>query len=325
MRPVTRTSDVAGDYRYHADAMSTSSCYRAWAAGVAEDREVLARIAELPTLKRQANLVFAAARWHGLRPGPYADLRALLLGPEWEVVRGTILERSTQTNEVGRLTALVPALGLLGDEPLALVELGASAGLCLFPDRYDYSWGGVGGLRGSGGPLLSTRAAGPLPVPSGHPRVVSRTGVDLNPLDVWSDEDTAWLLSLVWPEHDARRRRLAAAVEVARVDPPRILGGDMLERLDDALSVAEASGGVPVVHHSAAAAYLDEPARDRLERRLRELIATERCHWVSLEGPSVLPSLAEGAPGCGEGSLCLAVDGRGVAWADGHGNSVDWW
>ena len=326
MLPLAELSDIRESYRYHAAEMTTSPCYYEWASGVADDPEVLALLAALPTPKQQANLVFTAARWHGLRPGPYADLRAFLLGPAWSEVRATILARRTQTNEVGRLTALMPALALLGDGPLALVELGASAGLCLHPDRYDYGWDGAGSLTGSGGPLLTTRASGPVPVPSAHPTITARVGVDLHPLDVSSDEDLTWLLTLVWPGQDERLARLRAAAEVARREPPVLLAGDMLERLDEALALAEASGGRPVVQHSAAVAYLDADQRQRFEARMRELVAAGRCHWVSLEGAPVLPSVAATAtrPPATAHPFCLAVDGQAVGWATGHGADLTW-
>ena len=70
---------------------------------------MLAWIDELPGLKKQPNIVFAAARWHGVpAPGPYAGLRAALLGDDG-TIRATIMARSTQTNEVGRLATLLPA------------------------------------------------------------------------------------------------------------------------------------------------------------------------------------------------------------------------
>ncbi|MBG6099219.1 DUF2332 domain-containing protein [Nocardioides sp. WG-D5] len=326
MLPLNDLTDIRGSYLLHAAEMSTSPCYLAWASAVADDPEVLRVLSDLPTLKQQANLVFAAARWHGLEPGPYADLRAMLLGPEWPLMRETILARRTQTNEVARLTALTPALGMLGDRPLALVELGASAGLCLYPDRYDYLWDGAGELRGSGGPVLRIPSDGPVPVPAAHPRITARVGIDLNPLDVTDEEDIRWLLTLIWPGHDERRDRLAAAIETTRAEPPRLLAGDMLDRLDDALEIAAASGGTPVVHHSAAAAYLDEQDRARLEHRMRTLVAAGRCHWISLEGPRVIPSLAAGAPNPPDPDhhFCLAVDGRAVGWFQGHGAALRW-
>ena len=66
-------------------------------------------IESLPGLKRQPNLVFAAARWHGVpAPGPYDGLRDALLADDG-VIRATIMARATQTNEVGRLATLLPA------------------------------------------------------------------------------------------------------------------------------------------------------------------------------------------------------------------------
>ncbi|NGN92382.1 DUF2332 domain-containing protein [Nocardioides sp. KC13] len=326
MLPLNDLTDIRASYRLHAVEMSTSPCYHAWASAVADDAEVLRVLSDLPTLKQQANLVFAAARWHGLEPGPYDGLRAMLLGPEWPAVRATILARRTQTNEVARLTALVAALGMLDDRPLALVELGASAGLCLYPDRYDYLWDGAGELRGSGGPSLRIPALGPVPVPAARPQITARVGIDLNPLDVTDEDDMGWLLTLIWPGHDERRDRLAAAIEVTRADPPHLLAGDMLDRLDEALEIAAASGGTPVVHHSASAAYLDEHDRVELEHRMRTLVTAGRCHWISLEGPRVIPSLATGAsnPPDPDHHFRLAVDGRGVGWFQGHGAALRW-
>ena len=144
------SGDIAERYRDFATyAGGDSPTFEAWALGVAEDPQVHAWLADLPRIKQQPNLVFAAARWHGApAPGEYAAFRAVLLEHERDV-KATIRARATQTNEVGRLATVTPVLGLVGG-PLALVEVGASAGLCLFPDRYDYDWPGAGALTGSG-------------------------------------------------------------------------------------------------------------------------------------------------------------------------------
>ena len=314
--------DVIEEYRdFAAYAAGDSPCFEAWARGVTEDPEVLDWLGTLPTVKRQPNLVFAAARWHGApAPGPYDGLRRVLLEREAEV-RETVMSRATQTNEVGRLATLVPVLGLL-EGPLALIEVGASAGLCLFPDRYDYAWPPIGELRGSGGAVLSAGATGPLPVPTVHPEVAWRGGVDLNPLDVADPDAMAWLENLVWPEQDERRERLHTAVEVARTDPPALRRGDLFDHLHALLEEA-APHGTPVVFHSAVIAYLDDPDRRRFHGLMTGLVADGRCRWISNEGRRVLP-WSGGDRGAPSGRFVTALDGAPVAFSHGHGHAVDW-
>ncbi len=314
--------DVIEEYRDFATyAAGDSPCFEEWAHAVVEDPEVLAWLGTLPAIKRQPNLVFAAARWHGApAPGPYDGLRRVLLEQESDV-RATVMSRATQTNEVGRLATLAPVINLV-DGPLALIEVGASAGLCLFPDRYDYAWPPVGGLRGSGGPLLTARATGPLPVPTAHPEVAWRGGVDLNPLDVSDEDAMAWLENLVWPEQDERRERLRAAIAVARQEPPTLRRGDLFDHLPGLLEEA-APHGTPVVFHSAVVAYLEEADRDRFHHLMTGLVAQGRCRWISNEGRRVLPAVT-GDREVPSGRFVTALDGAPVALSHGHGHAIDW-
>ncbi|RLV48976.1 DUF2332 domain-containing protein [Nocardioides mangrovicus] len=313
--------DLADRYlRFAEEAREESPCFVAWAEAVAHDAEVLAWIAALPAPKQQPNLVFAAARFHGVAaPGPYAGLREALLGDDG-TIRRTIEQRATQTNEVGRLATLVPVFARW-EGPLALLEVGASGGLCLYPDRYDYDWGSAR-LSGSGGPTLVAAATGPVPYPASHPDVAWRGGLDLHPLDVTDADAAGWLETLVWPEADERRERLRAAIEIARADPPRLVRGDALTDLPALLGQAEEHGTV-VVFHSAVAAYLDPAGREAFEQTMRALVATGRCHWVSNEAPGVVPGVAVPEPVRATRFL-LAVDGEPVAWTHGHGADLAW-
>ena len=143
--------EIAERYRdFAAYAQGDSGCFVDWAHGVAGDPEIHAWLADLPLGKQQPNLVFAAARWHGAEaPSDYAELRRTLVEQE-HAVKGTIRNRATQTNEVVRLATLTPVFAQIAAEsgPLSLIEVGASAGLCLYPDRYDYTWPPQGTLSG---------------------------------------------------------------------------------------------------------------------------------------------------------------------------------
>ena len=324
MEPYAGVVDAYTDFAAY--ARDESACFAAWAEGVAGDPGVLSWLTDLPPLKQQPNLVFAAARWHGVpAPGPYDGLRDALLGDDG-TIRATILARSTQTNEAGRLATLTPALAQLGPGPIALLEVGASAGLCLFPDRWSYRWRTAHGLVEAGsGPVLDCVVDGVLPEPVVVPPVAWRAGLDLHPLDVGDADQMAWLATLVWPEHDDRRRVLAAAVEVARAEPPEIAAGDLLTDLPAMVGRA-ARHGTPVVFHSAVVAYVAPADRDRFHDLMTGLVADGRCHWVSNEGKNVLPRVTASGPDVPRdlSTFVLGVDGRAVAWTHGHGRTMTW-
>lgn len=311
-------------------AAGESPCFEAWARGVAGDEAVLAWLTRLPRLKQQPNLVFAAARWHGVpAPGSYAGLRRALLADDG-AIEATILARSTQTNEVGRLATLLPAFAIAARdaaEPLALVEVGASAGLCLYPDRYRYRWHGDGKEHALGsGPELACEVAGPVPVPAAVPTVGWRAGIDLHPLSVRDPDATAWLETLVWPEQEDRRERLRRAVEVAAAEPAYLVQGDLLDELPALVEEAQAFGRV-VVFHSAVVVYLEPAERRRFTDLMTGLIASGACHWVSNEGRRVLPDVTATAGdvtpllGC---EFVLGLDGQALAFTHGHGRALHW-
>ena len=318
-------------YEEFATYADDSPCYQAWAYGVAADGEVHRWLSSLPETKQQPNLVFAAARWHGLAaPAPYDALRTALLEDDG-AIRATILARATQTNEAGRMATLLPAIALAaGGRPVALLEAGASAGLCLYPDRWGYRWSTDDGVRTAGPatPTLRCEVTGAAPLPDTVPTIAWRGGIDLNPLDVRSEDHMSWLLTLVWPEHDDRRSQLATAIEVARADPPDLRKGDLLETVPSLVEEArQAVGpeGAVVVFHSAVIAYLDNAARTQFAELIGDLVAAGRCHWVSNESPEVLPGVTATGPKPPAGQFVLGLDGRSLGHTHGHGRALHWW
>jgi hypothetical protein len=261
---------IARRYLHFADmeARGSSPSYETWSRAVADDRVLLSQLATLPAPKQQPNLVFAALRWHGERPGDTESLRHGMLDA-WSEVSLTIMRRSTQTNEPARCAVLLPLLHRIGG-PIALIELGAAAGLCLIPDRYSYAYSegtAVHPLSGPSDLVLPCRvAAGRLPRDLAVPQIVWRVGVDLNPLDPADPDTAAWLTALVWPEHDHRRRRLAAALRLAAAQDVRIERGDLRSRLSALVAEAPAEA-TPIVLHSAAFAYLADEDRAPPPRR----------------------------------------------------------
>src|SRR6476659_1828719 len=137
------SEQIAARYRRFAEveAHGRSPLYEAFALGVAGDTFALDFLAALPDEKRQPNLLFAALRHVCGTPRDWSTFRTMLRDNA-PAVRETMLARRTQTNEAGRCATLLPVLARL-PQPLALIEVGASAGLCLLPDRYGYDYGRV--------------------------------------------------------------------------------------------------------------------------------------------------------------------------------------
>jgi hypothetical protein len=313
---------TAGAYRRfaRAEARGASPCYEEWALGVATDREVLALLGALPAARRQPNLLFAAARYAGIPAGPYAEFRTALLA-RWTEVREVMLAKRTQTNEPGRCAVLLPLLAAL-PQPLALLEVGASAGLCLYPDRYSYRYGDgsrVDPATGQSPVVLDCAVSGPVPVPTAPPTVVWRAGIDLDPLDVNAHDDLRWLETLVWPEHEHRRTRLVAAIGIARAEPPHIVAGDLNERLAE-LAATAPSGATLVIFHSAVLAYVPPERRRAFTTTVRTLDA----RWIANEGPGALPVIAPPSPEPDRALFLLTLDGEPVAYSAGHGQSLHW-
>jgi hypothetical protein len=313
------TSDA---YRRFAEfeAAGVSATYYEWASGVAEDGEILALIGDLPRMKRQANLVFAAARFLGAPLGGYGPFRTWLL-THWDEVAPVIMARATQTNEAARCAVLLPVLSRLGG-PLALIEAGASAGLCLYPDRYSYRYDVDGSVAALDPPDHPSTVVIPCSIdapslPTRLPEVVWRAGVDLNPISVQDRGQVRWLEALVWPEHEARRDRLREAAAIAAREPATMVRGDLQTEIPRLIDQAPAGAQV-VVFHSAVLVYRE--AEQRAE--FAALMASRPdVTWLSNEGRGVLPAVAAQVTAPADGRMILSVNGTAVALTGPHGQS----
>ena len=143
--------------------------------------------------------------------------------------------RRVQTNDCGRSALLGPGLTWLRGRvpgPMALVDVGASAGLNLIADRYRLDYGPLGATGPPDSPVQihCDVAGGHPPIASRLPEFVSRQGLDRSPIDLADPDDARWLLACVWPD-TGRLERTAASIRLAQESLPTVHRGDAVEDL----------------------------------------------------------------------------------------------
>lgn len=193
-----------------------------------------------------------------------------------------------QTNEVTRCANLVPAFGLVyqygGYKPLAAVEIGASAGLNLNWDRYQYIYGNTHVLGEDPAVQIHCTLQGDsLPLlPQTMPLMASRVGIELLPLDIKNERDVNWIRACIWPEETWRYQRLDAALALARQYSLNVLSGDACELLPDVLAAIPLDQTI-CIWHSFALNQGPEVVRKRVEHFLTDFSRERTLYRVSLE------------------------------------------
>ena len=207
------------------------------------------------------------------------------LSPDRARLFATLAERWVQTNDTLRSVVWRWPAYLAGCEggavPVALVDLGASAGLNLAAERLPAVW------------TDSTGAA--IPVAS-KVKAVARIGLDARPVDLTVPENVTWMRACIWPGDRGRGDRLEAGLR-AFWDARRDGAGPVLEAMDVsgfAARLADVSmeheGALVLAYQSYMRDYLAPDTREAHRAALHEWLGTVssgRAMWAELEASPV--------------------------------------
>lgn len=286
-------SDLAKRFRAQAEqcALHGSPLTAALLFGAADDYEAGGRVRELlhPLADDPSGTVpslrFAGALHRAVLEGAAPELARHYpsvggtAGPDgvWAVARllvehhaeqlGRDIQRPVQTNEVGRAAALYGGLLQVAAAhrlPVRLLELGASAGLNLRPERFAYELADAV----LGDPRSPVRLRDPWR--ANHPPydvaldIASRAGCDPAPLDPANESDQLTLLSYVWADQLERVERLRGALQIAAEQPIAVeaLPASAFLRRELATPVR---GAATVVWHSVVRQYLAPEERTEVD------------------------------------------------------------
>jgi hypothetical protein len=321
-----------------------SPLYARLAAGIAGNTE-LCTLAAQARPDQPLPVFFLSAVHYLLRREPahplaafYPDLagEAGAVGDPCPAFRAFCLEHQTallhllatrrvQTNEVQRCACLLPAFALAaergGNSPLALVEVGASAGLNLLWDRYGYRYSDGTQVGDPHAPVQITctlRGEHRPPLPGAFPPIASRVGLDLNPVDLRDPDAVRWLRALIWPEQANRAALLDQAARVARADPPPLLAGDALALLPEVFAALPPATTL-CVWHSYTLNQFPHEARKQFVALLAAEAARRDLYHIWMEGfPGDRPHIRLFAYRGGERTEEL------LAYCSPHGYWLEW-
>ncbi|MGK4584070.1 DUF2332 domain-containing protein [Kitasatospora sp. HPMI-4] len=299
-----------------------SPLYALLSETVAEDGALLRLLLETPAQQRRPSLLFAAvnhlvrarpdhllAAYYPIHGGRRAvddeapsAFRAFCAGHRDEL-HDLLTNRATQTNEIRRCFALrlgVRRIARHWPGPVALLEVGASAGLNLHFDSYAYRLSGQPAATADDAPVTLTttvRGGGPADgLLGGLPRVVHRSGADLDPVDLAGDPAAGpWLEAFIWPEQVRELATLRGAMELAGRRPFPVVRANACH--DTARLIAEVPGDIPVVVFTASLlSYLDAEGRARFTDQLTTAARDRRVAWLFTEAPGLVARTDVAAP-----------------------------
>jgi hypothetical protein len=191
-----------------------------------------------------------------------------------------------QTNEVRRCALLLPAVAEVAksvQSGIALVDIGTSSGLNLLLDKYlyRYSDGTAVGTLDSHLKLSCTIQDSQLIIDQ-MPKIASRIGIDLNPIDLNDAEEMLWAISLLWPDQVDRVERLRSAAQILKSNSVELVKGDAISALPEVAKGISAELSLCIMHSFTLNQFSLE-ARENFEKMLCS-ISTEREVWrISLE------------------------------------------
>jgi hypothetical protein len=263
------------------------------------------------------------------RPGAPTDPDAAwaaaraAIGPHREML-AAFLTHEPQTNEVGRTAILLGGFLEVAAQtglPLRVFEVGASAGLNQFWDRFHYELGDMRWGDPASPVRIATDWQGGPPRLDAAVEVTERAACDRRPTDLTDPVQRRRLSACIWPDQFERQARSRAAIDLALASGVRVDAADALAWTRE--RVAPQPGTATVFFHSVFWQYLPAATQAGLAEAIRDLGTQAQPDapfaWLRME-----PSARDLA--LFELRLTLWPDGseRRLAEAHTHGAWVRW-
>ena len=238
------------------------------------------------------------------------------------------IRSAPQTNETRRSIALLTGFLTFASDwcsgPIDMIELGASAGLNLYWDRFAYRtaswrWGGDSPV------VIDTDWHGAAPPLDALLRVRQRAACDLNPLDITDEAQRLRLKSYIWPDQPDRLARFDGAVALALANNVKVERADAAPWLAARLA-ARPKDAATIVYHSIFLQYPPREARAASVEAIRaagaDAMPQAPLAWVRLEPEQLTDGVRDSPRMVVDIHVWPGGERRVLAYTDGHVRSV---
>jgi hypothetical protein len=140
-------------------------------------------------------------------------------------------DRIVQTNVITRCNYLLPIFSnilSLTKKPSTIIDIGASAGLNLNFDRYEYYYNDKKVYGESRVKLHCLIKEGKLPVIKPFKIPVQKIGIDQHLIDLTNADDLMWLQALIWPDQTERFSMLQEALNEPGLSEIKLIKGSTI-------------------------------------------------------------------------------------------------
>lgn len=288
---------VANLFRQFAEheCQGSSALYFQLSRQIAQDQKLLSIAAKTTRRQPIPNLFFAAVQFLLHRSADiqlkeyYASFTQNPLPPAESFIHfknfaiqhqdsiiNILQSRLVQTNEVKRSAYLYPAIGLVSqlnnNQPICLIEIGASAGFNLCFDKYKYQVGDLHYGDTASDLLIHSEFKTQYPYSPivDNFDIYKRIAIDLNIIDLKNADDQDWMQALIWPEHRARLEQLKIASQITRNTEIQYLQGDAVELINELVLSIPKHIGI-CVYHTHVANQMSTGQREGLVKMVDQL------------------------------------------------------
>ena len=280
------------------EAKGSSELYAFLSMRVSDDSDLIEIIRKIPASQPKPNLFFASIQYllsksdsplrnyyPSLTENPlpieesFEQFKEFTLNHQKQLI-DLFHTKLVQTNEVKRAAYLYPILLSIYEKtkkPLTIIEIGTSAGLLLCLDAYNYEYIQANHLvkvdNNIGNSFLIQSENKGEELPSyirSSLKINERIGIDLNIVDISKQDEFEWMLALIWPEHQERRKQFVEASKIANGVNKEMYEGDILKLLPKIIQSSAPDNQV-ILFHTHVANQFPPQLKKEFEDLLNEL------------------------------------------------------